>query len=146
MDYGVAEEVSSDGGPQFKSDLLKISFQSDYPQSNGQAEVAVKSTKRIIHDNANSNGSLNNDATVRSILQYRKTPLQDCGLSPAQIVFHRQLKDSIPCHPSKYQLHPEWILGAKEREHAYQKKQDKYTMDPCTSNLISNNKTIFGQN
>ena len=134
MDYGVAEEVSSDGGPQFKSESLKNFFSkwgvahrrssADYPQSNGRAEVAVKSAKRIIHDNSNSDGSLNNDATVQAILQYRNTPLQDCGLSPAQIVFHRQLKDSIPCHPSKYQLHPEWILAAKEREHAYHKKND----------------------
>ena len=132
IDHGVAEEVGSDGGPQFKFESLRNFFSkwgvahhcssAEYPQSNGRVEVAVKSAKRIIHDIAKSDGSLNNDATVRAILQYRNTPHQDCDLCPAQIVFHCQLKDSIPFRPSKYQLHPEWILAAKEREHAYHKK------------------------
>ena len=132
MDFGAAEEISSDGGPQFKADTFKTFLRNwgvyhrkssvDYAQSNGRAEVAVKSAKRIVYDNCNQNGSLNNDATVKAILQYRNTPLQDCGLSPAQIVMHRQLRDTIPCHPSKYELHPEWLIAAKEREASYHRK------------------------
>ena len=61
INYGIPEEISSDGGPQFTS----VEFQNfilnwrikhrrssaNYPQSNGRAEVGVKSAKRIIYDN-----------------------------------------------------------------------------------------------
>ncbi len=56
--YGVSEELSTDGGPQFMAkdsqDLLKLwgvnhrILSAHYPQSNGRAEVAVKAAKRII--------------------------------------------------------------------------------------------------
>ena len=62
----------------------------EYLQSNGRAEVAVKNAKRKIYGNAKSDRSLNHDATARALSQYRNTPLQDCKLSPAQILFHRQ--------------------------------------------------------
>ena len=124
--YGVPEEISSDGGPQFKSDeftsLLRVrgihhrKSSVEYPQSNGRAEVGVKTMKRIIRDCTSSNGDLNNDQAVSAILQYRNTPLSDTDLSPAQILFHRNLKDSIPSHPTHYHLHKDWIISAEERE------------------------------
>ena len=56
--FGVAEEISSDGGPQFVSGAFKkfakdwgmrLRLSSAYnPQSNGRAEVAVKVMKRIL--------------------------------------------------------------------------------------------------
>ena len=129
VDFGVPDEISSDGGSQFIANDFQAFLNrwgvkhrlssAEYPQSNGRAEVAVKSAKRIIYGNAKSDGSLNNDAAARALLQYRNTPLQDCKLSPAQILFHRQLKDTIPCHPSNYQLHPEWLSLAKQREEKY---------------------------
>ena len=85
--YGAAEEVSTDGGPQFTAthfqQFLKewgVSFRlssASYPQSNGRTEVGVKAAKRIIHANISSDGSLNNDAAARAILTYRKTPVPD---------------------------------------------------------------------
>ena len=124
--YGVPEEISSDGGPQFKSEEFKQFLELwgihhrissvEYPQSNGRAEVGVKTVKRIIRDCTSSNGDLNNDKAVSAILQYRNTPLPDVDLSPAQILFHRNLKDSIPSHPSHYHLHKDWIVSAEKRE------------------------------
>ena len=38
------------------------------------------------------------------------------GLSPAQLLLHRQIRDHIPADPSHYQLHSDWILSAEERE------------------------------
>ena len=124
--YGTPEEFSSDGGPQLTSkqfdDFLKFwgvhhrLSSVEYPQSNGRAELGVKSMKRLIRDNANRNGSLDNERAAIALLQYRNTPLLATGLSPAQILFHRQLKDALPTHRTHYQLHPEWILSAKERE------------------------------
>ena len=52
-------------------------------------------------------------------LQYRNNTLMDCKLSPAQSLFHRQLRDTIPPHPTNYHLHPEWLSLAKEREEKY---------------------------
>ena len=75
--------------------------------------------KRLIQDNANRDGSLDNNKIAIAILQYRNTPLLNTNLSPAQILFHRKLKDAIPTHPSHYRLHKEWVLSAKEREECY---------------------------
>ena len=104
--YGVAEEVSTDGGPQFKShefteflDHWGVTHRKSfayYPQSNGRAELAVKSAKRIIRENTLPDGSLDNDKAGRAILQHRNTPLKDLGLSPAQLLLHRKIRDHIP--------------------------------------------------
>ena len=130
--YGVPEELSSDGGPQFKAhDFGRFLAQwgvshrnssAEYPQSNGRAELGVKSAKRIIRNNTSPNGSLDNDNAARAIMTYRNTPLPYINLSPAQILFHRQLKDHLPTHSSNYHLHKEWVLSAKKREEALAKR------------------------
>ena len=130
--YGVSEEISSDGGPQFTSTEFS-SFLKDwgikhrlssahYPQSNGRAELSVKSAKRIILNNTNQDGSLNNDRAVKAILQHRNTPIPELGLSPAQLLLHRQLRDSIPSNAKRLQLHKEWIMSAEEREKAFSRR------------------------
>ena len=130
--YGAAEEISSDGGPQLTATKFEQFLAAwgvkhrtssvSYPQSNGRAELGVKAAKRIIHNNLSPNGSLNNDSAARAILQYRNTPLPYINLSPAQILLHRQLRDSLPSHPSHYQLHKDWVISAKEREAALAKR------------------------
>ena len=84
--------------------------------------MAVKTAKRILKENVGTQGKINTDTAARAILQYRNTPLQDCNLSPAQILFHRQLRDTIPAHPSQYHLHPEWTSAAMKREISYHEK------------------------
>ena len=131
--YGVSEEISSDGGPQFRCEEFKQFLKDwgvkqrlssvDYPQSNGRAELGVKASKRIIAQNTSRNGSLNTDKAVRAILQYRNTPLPELGLSPAQLLLHRQLRDSVPSHPKHYRLHKEWVVSAQERDPSIQTRQ-----------------------
>ena len=132
--YGVSEELSTDGGPQFTSNTFQ-QFLKDwgvkhrlssagYPQSNGRAELAVKSAKRIIQENS-VNGTLDNNKTTQAILQYRNTPLLHIGLSPAQILLHRQLRDHVPNHPSNYHLHKQWVISAKQREDLLSVRNDK---------------------
>lgn len=126
--YGAPDEFSTDGGPQLTSNAFKAFLlnwgvhhrlsSAEYPQSNGRAELGVKSSKRILYDNISNNGSIDNDRVSRAILQYRNTPLPDINLSPAQILFHRQLRDHLPAHPHHYRLHQDWILSAKQREAA----------------------------
>ena len=64
--FGVPSDFSSDGGPEFASKAVKILLDtwgvhhimsSAYlAQSNGQAELAVKATKRLLRDNVKRDG------------------------------------------------------------------------------------------
>ena len=104
--FGVPTEISSDGGSEFvaaetkqfyKKWGIKHRLSSAYlPSSNGRAELAVKSTKRLLMDNISPNGDLDNDKMVRALLVQRNTPDPGCKLSPAQILFGRPLRDSLP--------------------------------------------------
>ena len=66
------------------------------PQSNGRAEVAVKSMKRLLQCNSSAEGALDEDSVVAGLLQYRNTPEPTTGMSPAVILFGRMLRDRIP--------------------------------------------------
>ena len=133
--YGVPEEISRDGGPpmhshQFLEFLKNWQVQHrvssvGYAQSNGRAELAVKTAKRIVYDNAAPNGSLNTDKVVAAVLQYRNTPIQGIGLSPAQLLLHRHLRDCIPAHPSLYKPHAEWVTAAHQREELLARRNEK---------------------
>ena len=103
--FGVPEELASDSGPEFTAGntekflrlwgvhhrLSSVSF----PQSNGRAEVAVKTAKRLLMSNTGPTGNLDHDRFLRAMLQLRNTPDPDCHLSPAQIIFGRPLRDSL---------------------------------------------------
>ena len=83
--YGAPEELSTDGGPPFTSssfqEFLKMWCVNHrlssiaYPQSNGQAELMVKTAKRIVNGNTDSHGSLDNDNVAQAILLYQNTPI-----------------------------------------------------------------------
>ena len=70
--YGVPDELSSDGGPEFiaeeTKDFLKTWGVSSrissvgFPHSNCRAELGVKTCKRMIMNNTGANGELNTDA------------------------------------------------------------------------------------
>ena len=131
--YGTPEEISTDGGQPFTSTAFQEFLQTwgikhrrssvAYPQSNGRAELAVKTAKRIVNGNTDAQGSLDNDKAARAILQYRNTPIQGIGLSPAQLLLHCRLRDSIPSQPFLYKPHPEWIAAAQRREEILHKYQ-----------------------
>ena len=104
--FGVPCEISSDGGPEFIAEETKAFFKrwgirhrlsSAYlPSSNGRAELAVKTTKRLIMNNVGPDGNLNTDKLVRALLMHRNTPDPGCKLSPAQVLLGRPLRDSLP--------------------------------------------------
>ena len=130
--FGVPVEISSDGGPEFTAGETKAFFERwgirhrlssvSFPSSNGRAELAVKTAKRLLMDNISPNGSLDNDGMVRAMLVYRNTPDPGCKLSPAQILLGRPLRDTLP-YISKDtmvfnnpEIHPQWkdAWNAKE--------------------------------
>ena len=104
--FGVPVEISSDGGPEFTAretdNFLKTwgvrhRLSSAYhAQSNGRAELAVKSTKRLLRENVGPNGDLNTDKFVQALLMKRNTPDPDCRLSPAEVLFGRKIRDTLP--------------------------------------------------
>ena len=131
--FGVCTEFSSDFGPQFAA-LKFAKFLEQYgvrhrisssynPHSNTRAELAVKSAKRLMRDCVKADGSFD-DKFYQGILQYRNTPQQDVRLSPAQIVFGRQIKDFLPVVNYKYEPRQEWCLVRDERERALAKRYE----------------------
>ena len=106
--FGVPVEISSDGGPEYKSQSFNDflgrwgvrhrTSTAYFAQSNGRAEVAVKAAKRALRDNVGEDGSLDNDKFARAMLQLRNTPDRDTKLSPAELLLGRRLRDALP-HP-----------------------------------------------
>ena len=104
--FGAAEELSSDGGPEYVSTAMQeflkrwgVSHRLSsayHPHSNLRAELGVKVVKRMLRENQGPNGTLDTDRFARALLMYRNTPNKDLGVSPAQILFGRCLKDHLP--------------------------------------------------
>ena len=91
--YGVPEEISSDGGPPFNGSEFALFLDrwhirprkssAYYPQSNGRAEAAVKTAKRILEGNISpTTGQLDTDNACQAFLNHRNTPNQETGIAP----------------------------------------------------------------
>jgi len=106
MRFGIPEEISTDGGPEFMSGTLAELMQ-DYgirhrvssayhPHSNLRAELGVKDVKRLLRENIDSDGGINNSRMTAALLTFKNTPDRDTRMSPAEYVFGRQLNDMLP--------------------------------------------------
>ena len=105
--------------------IQHITSSASYPQSNGRAELAVKSAKRMLRENTSRDGSLNTDKVCQALLQYRNTPVKNIGLSPAQILLHRNLRDSVPVDPSSLKLNKHWVIAAQQRKRQLKGRNDR---------------------
>ena len=65
----------------------------EYPQSNGAAEKAVQTGKRILKKAATDNKD-----PFEGLLKYRNTPFDDLGVSPAQSLMSRRTRTQLPTH------------------------------------------------
>ena len=82
----------------------------------------MKTIKRFIASNTGVGGTLETDALAAALLTYRNTPDRDTGLSPAQVLFARQLRDTVPSSKEGLKLRPEWVLTLDRREEALAKR------------------------
>ena len=116
--FGIAEELTSDGGPEFMAHEVK-NFLAKYgvrhrvssvgnPHSNQRAEVGIKSMKRLIRGNLGPSGSLDDDSFAQATLQYHNTPLQSTGLLPAVALFGYPIRDFLPLTRKTYAPSIQW--------------------------------------
>ena len=130
--WGIPQTLSTDGDPIFTSQEMETWLKrwdvhhrvssAYFPRSNKRAEVAVKSGKRMIMDNVGPGGTLATDRIARALLQHRNCPDSATGLSSAQVVFGRVLKDHLPFKPGSFSVRREWRLQADLREQALAKR------------------------
>ena len=109
--YGVPEELATDGGPpfnghEFRQFLVQWGVKhrlssAHFAQSNGRAELAVKSMKRLLRDNVGPGGKLDTPGVSRALLQYRNTPVQGVGMSPGYMLYGRVMRDALPGSPER---------------------------------------------
>ena len=140
--FGIPSEMASDGGPEFVASITTeflhrwgVSHRKSsayLSQSNGRAEVAVKTAKRLLRSNIGPNGSLNTDKFLRAMLQLRNTPDPDCHLSPAQILFGRPLRDAFTFATrlekfSNHNIRPLWRDAWRAKEDALRQRYHRTT-------------------
>jgi hypothetical protein len=123
--HGIPSVVRSDNGPQYTAQEYKqfskewlFEHQTSspyYPKSNGLAEKAVQTVKRLL-TKAKADGK----DPYLSLLEYRNTPIDDVG-SPSQLLMSRRLQSILPTTTS--QLQPQ-IVNPKVVEVKLRKKQE----------------------
>ena len=81
------------------------------------AEKAVQTAKRIVMK-ATTSGR---DPYI-ALLEYRSTPISDCGKSPAQLLMSRRLRYILPSTPTPLQLVP---VNQEDTQLRFDEKQEK---------------------
>ena len=100
-EHGIPEEIRSDNGPQFASHLF-AEFSKDWnikhstsssrnPRSNGQAESAVKIVKGLL-----TRAKCSGQDPYLALLAYRSTPFDSHLRSPAEMLYQRALRTTVP--------------------------------------------------
>ena len=127
--HGIPEILRSDNGPQFRSkefaefaNRYQFSHTTSsplFPSSNGQAERAVKTVKRLLKKA---------DDPFLALLSYRATPLPWCGKSPAELLMGRKIRSTLPQITDS--LVPQWpYLDEFRRANAMFKEKQKANYD-----------------
>ena len=101
-EHGIPEEIWSDNGPQFASQLFTEFMKKDWsirhstssprdPRSNGQAESAVKIVKGLL-----IHAKCSGQDTYLALLAYRSTPVDSHLQSHAEMLYQHALCTTMP--------------------------------------------------
>ncbi|GFY75420.1 integrase catalytic domain-containing protein [Trichonephila inaurata madagascariensis] len=116
--HGIPEELVSDGGPPYNSNLMMNFFREwrikhhvtppHFPRENGQIERAVQTVKNSLTKAAEEGKDL-----YVVLFDYRIQPAKDTP-SPAELLMGRKLRTFLPSHPG--QLKPTFdVERAREK-------------------------------
>ena len=105
-----------------------------YPESNSKIEATVKSMKKIIATSWDTR-TLDENKLCYAILQYRNTPSHKDGLSPAQKLYGRPIRDTLPAHHHSFA--PEWQRSTQAAEQQAANSQKHFTTPTPVAYLIS---------
>lgn len=127
--HGIPDQLISDNGPPFSSrefpefalayEFEHLTSSPRYPQSNGKVENAVKMAQNMI-----KKARLAGKDPNLPLLDYRNTPSEGLGSSPAQRLFSRKTKTLIPT--SSKLLVPEAAHGVPHKLKERRAKQAFY--------------------
>ena len=118
--YGVLDTLVSDNGPQFASAGFEhVTSSPRYPQSNGKAENAVKTVKRLF-----SKCQETGQSEFLSLLDWRNTPTEGVGTSPAQRFLGRRCRTLLPMTGL-----PRYPIGDDTRAINQQKQRQQHYYD-----------------
>ena len=92
--HRIPEVVVSDNGPQYSSAVFEefskeyefdhVTSSPKYPQANGEAERAVKTTKQLLEKNRDP---------YLALIAYRLTPLEN-GYSPSELLYGKKVENN----------------------------------------------------
>ena len=129
MDFGFAEIIRTDNGPAFRQEFKKFcevhgivheTSSPHFPQSNGHAECGVKICKQLLQKCEHQWGRFK-----ASLLEWRNVK-RPGGFSPAQLMFGKAQKTSLPMLPGAFQpIDGEAaVLDRENRDKAMKKAYD----------------------
>ena len=127
--YGVPDVLVSDNRPQFSSSEFATfatkwhtTSSPHYPQSNGKAENAVKTVKRLFTKCRETGQS-----EFLALLDWRNTPSEGIGTSPSQRFLGRRCKTLLPISGSL--LKPRYPVEEDAQAINSQKERQQYYYD-----------------
>ncbi|XP_049865049.1 uncharacterized protein K02A2.6-like [Pectinophora gossypiella] len=122
--FGLPKQIVSDNGPPFSSAEFSLFLKSNgiehitaapyHPASNGAAENAVKTCKKVIKK-AYAQGVDVETALNRYLLMYRNTEHSTTGVSPAKLLQGRSLRTRLDCLKPERDCHVQAAQRRQER-------------------------------
>ena len=126
--HGIPDKLHSDNMPfgsrEFQDFAKEYEFEHltsspDYPQSNGKVENTIKTAKSLMKKARESGQDF-----YLSLLAWRNTPTEGMGSSPAQRLFSRRTKTSLPT--ASRLLEPESVKQVRDKLYERKEIQAKY--------------------
>ena len=149
--YGSPETLISDNGPQFASaefaqfsktwDFEHRTSSPEHPQSNGMAESAVKTAKRLLQKAAVAGTDFQ-----MALLDYRNTPSQGMDLSPQQRFMNRRSRTNLlePCIAPR-EAQQSKLVKKQKTQAKYYNRAAKDLSQLCTGDVVRIKPTCLGQ-